>query len=176
MFLVLSSNNKIYISTLCSQYWDTSCIKILSMLLYICAIHITQLRTPVLCSSLWSSCWASEKTCCQTFVSMDRPPETFCSHWPCLGISFSVCIPASCSHAISCLHYSWPQFGHQSLSTTSPQLVLTRPLQMCGWCASAPIICLLRPSHTWCRNLTHHSHLSTLSPSLTCFFSLSLST
>lgn len=121
----------------------------------------------VLCRSLRTSCWVSEQTCCQTFVSMDRPHETFSFAWPCLAISFSVCISASSSCAISCLHYSWPQFGHQSLSSTSPQLVLTRPLQLCGWCASAPIICLLRLSHTWWGNSTHHSHLSTLSPSLT---------
>lgn len=93
---------------------------------------------------------------------------------PVSAISFSVCIPASSSCAISCLHYSWPQFGHQSLSRTSPQLVLTRPLQLCGWCASAPIICLLKPSHTWWGNSTHHSHLSTLSPALTRSSSLSV--
>lgn len=147
---------------------------VLSMSLYICVIHITHPRTLVLSRSLWTSCWVSEQTCCQTFVSMDRPRETFFFPWPCLGISFSVCIPASSSRAISCLHYSWPQFGHQSFSRTSPQLVLTRPLQLCGWCASAPIICLLRPSHTWWRNSTHHSHLSTLSPVLTRSRSLSV--
>lgn len=144
------------------------------MFIYIYVIHVTHPRTPALFRSLWNSCWASEQTCCQTFVSMDRPQETLFFPWPCLSIPFSVCIPASSSCAISCLHYSWPQFGHQSLSRTSPRLALTRPLQLCGRCASAPIICLPRPSHTWWGNSTHHSHLSTLSPSLTQSHALSV--
>lgn len=47
------------------------------------------------------------------------------------------------------LHYSWPQFGHQSLSKTSPELVLTVLLQLSVWCVSHPIICPMSMTDTW---------------------------
>lgn len=139
----------------------------LSKFLDICVIHVTTLVLQCYVDLCEAPAGCQSRPAVRPLFPWTDLLRPFFAFGPYLGISFSVCISSSSSHAISCLHYSWPQFGHQSLSRTSPQLVLTRPLQLCGWCASALIICLLKPSHTWWGNSTHHSHLSTLSPSLT---------
>lgn len=58
------------------------------------------------------------------------------------------------SSNVCSLHYSWPQFGHQSLSKTSPELVLTVLLGLCVWCVSDPIIWPVSMTDTWREKLS----------------------
>lgn len=72
---------------------------------------------------------------------LSHPPPCWTSV---LQISSNVCS----------LHYSWPQFGHQSLSKTSPELVLTVLLGLCVWCVSDSIIWPVSMTDTWRENLS----------------------
>lgn len=130
--------------------WEANVFSDLPGCLSMCVIHNVQPCAPELNRSPWiySGCHSEllSSLCplrfCWIYLPMDwtalpgRPPPRWTN------------VPEISSNVCS-LHYSWPQFGHQSLSKTSPELVLTVLLQLSVWCVSHPIICPMSMTDTW---------------------------
>jgi len=117
-----------------------------------CASFTSSSPVPQSLIDLWESTPGVRVGFCHLFLSsssllnlspygLSRPPPCWTSV---LQISSNVCS----------LHYSWPQFGHQSLSKTSPELVLTVLLRLCVWCVSDSIIWPVSMTDTWREKLS----------------------
>lgn len=125
--------------------------------LHMCVIHIIQPCAPELNRSPWiySGCHSRllSSLCpllfCGIYLPMDCTTHT--PPGPSLPGPPPPCWPSvpEISSNVCSLHYSWPQFSHQSLSKTSPKLVLTLLLQLSVWCVSHPIICPMSMTDTW---------------------------